>query len=129
MPATAAQLADLLVGAAAPGTAEDAARAARLLVEHLAQTRRLSLLPRVIRAVDLAWRRRFGVSHVRVRSAFPLVKEDVARLKEAAPGADFTAAVDASLIGGAVVRLDDRLLDGSISGALARLKEDLVRGT
>lgn len=122
MRATAKQLASALVDATQGASEAQTQQAAASLVEHLRTERRVHLVPRVIRALDAVWRERFGASRVRVSSAHPLPKAEVAKLMALAPGADFEATVNPALIGGAIVRLDDRLMDGSTAGTLKRLE-------
>ncbi len=73
-------------------------------------------------AIDAAWARRYGASQVTVVSAHTLTSTARTTLEAAAPGATLTEVVDERLIGGAVVRLDNTRIDGSITGALMRLK-------
>lgn len=129
MSVTAKQFAVALVRATEGATKSQVEKAVREVLGRLSPSRRPVLVPHIIRALDAAWRARFGASRVRVTSARPLPEAEVARLKRLAPGADFERVVDASLIGGAVVRLDDRLIDGSVSGALARLNDSLIHGS
>ena len=41
---------------------------------------------------------------------------------------ELTVQVDPSLLGGVVVRVGDRLIDGSVRGRLERLRNQLVSG-
>lgn len=72
--------------------------------------------------IDKAWARRYGASHVTVVSAHTLTPSARTALEEKAPGATLTEVVDERLIGGAVVRVDNTRIDGSVTGALMRLK-------
>ena len=46
-------------------------------------------------------------------------------LQKIAPGADFIERIDPRIIAGAIVRIDDKKIDGSIAGSLRRLKQSL----
>lgn len=74
-----------------------------------------------------------GIVEVEVRSAVELTDQDLAlfeaRLKAGgASGVRFRRRVDPELIGGLVLRFQDRLFDGSVKTRLQRLRERLARG-
>lgn len=75
--------------------------------------------------INQAWRNKFGASKVTVLSAHELSKEARKHLEDSVKGAELIERVDERLMGGAVIRIDDRRLDGSIIGALQRLKNTL----
>lgn len=71
-----------------------------------------------------------GVVAVEAVTAAPLASDQRAAL-ETALGRAFgrvalSARTDGALLGGLVVRVGDRLWDGSVAGQLARLKDDLL---
>ncbi len=74
------------------------------------------------RAMNYAWAKTYGASNVTVVSAHALSKKVRDAIVEHAHGADVTEMVDDRLIGGAVVRIDNTRIDGSLTGALMRLK-------
>ncbi len=66
-------------------------------------------------------------------SAAPLEPSEVsaltARLEQMTGGrVELDVTVDPSLLGGLVVRVGDRLIDGSVRGRLERLRNQLVSG-
>ncbi len=66
-----------------------------------------------------------------VISALPLTEEEQAVIKKdilAKVGADIevTFKVDPSIMGGVVIRIGDKVLDGSVSGQLQELRESLI---
>ena len=74
------------------------------------------------------------MTHATATSAAPLGADEIraitARLEELTGGKiALETAVDASLLGGVVVRVGDRLLDGSVRGRLERLRGQLAAGT
>ena len=94
---------------------------------------RIDQLPRVaaeFRRLDNA---RQGITLATATSAAPLSPEDVraltARMEQFTGGrVELDLQVDPSLLGGLVVRVGDRLIDGSVRGRLERLRNQLVSG-
>ena len=94
---------------------------------------RIEQLPRVaaeFRRLDNA---RQGITIATATSAAPLTKDEVraltARLEQMTGGrVELDVQVDPSLLGGLVVRVGDRLIDGSVRGRLERLRNQLVSG-
>ena len=77
--------------------------------------------------------RREGISHATVTSAAPLDEAELAALRDRLTGmtggrVEVTFAVDPALLGGVVVRIGDRLIDGSVRGRLERLRNRLAAG-
>jgi F-type H+-transporting ATPase subunit delta len=77
--------------------------------------------------------KRQGVTHATATSATELTKDEVraltARLEETTGGRiALDVEVDPSLLGGLIVRVGDRLIDGSVRGRLERLRNQLVSG-
>jgi F-type H+-transporting ATPase subunit delta len=77
--------------------------------------------------------RRQGITHATVTSAAPLTPDEVraltARLEQSTGGrVALDTEVDESLLGGLVVRIGDRLIDGSVRGRLERLRNQLISG-
>ena len=106
----------------------------RNLVLLLAKRGRLAILPGVAdelaRLVDLE----HGVVVATVTSAQPLEPAELAAIAErvqAPAGArvEVRATVDPELIGGLTVRVGDRLIDASVRGRLARLRDSLIAGS
>ena len=76
---------------------------------------------------------RNGVFHATATSAAPLGPDEVraltARLEQLSGGrVELTTQTDPDLLGGVVVRLGDRLIDGSVRGRLERLRSKLASG-
>ncbi|MBI4598597.1 F0F1 ATP synthase subunit delta [Candidatus Uhrbacteria bacterium] len=99
---------------------------AQAFVAFLAECHQLSQWREVIRRLDAAWKRRHGVSSVEVRSSHPFPQVFRDAITALAPGANVVERTDPGLIGGAVIRIDDRVVDGSVSGYLERLRTKLV---
>jgi F-type H+-transporting ATPase subunit delta len=107
---------------------------ARNLVLLLVRRGRADLLPGVERELRRLRDRQAGIVPATVTSAAPLDDAEVAALRErlgpiAGGTIDMTVTVDPSILGGVVVRLGDRLIDGSVRGRLERLRSRLAAGT
>jgi F-type H+-transporting ATPase subunit delta len=95
---------------------------------------RIEQLPRVaaeFRRLDNA---RQGIVLATATSAAPLSPDEVravtARMEQLTGGrVELSLDVDPALLGGLVVRVGDRLIDGSVRGRLERLRNQLVSGT
>jgi F-type H+-transporting ATPase subunit delta len=103
------------------------------LIVLLLHRGRIELLPRVAlefaRLDDL----HNNVSHATATSAAPMDTDEVraltARLGELTGGrVELATDVDPDILGGVVVRLGDRLIDGSVRGRLERLRSKLASG-
>lgn len=78
------------------------------------------------RSIHQEWKKKYGASKLTIVSAFPLMPKTQKHIEALARGADIVQRVDERLIGGAVIRIDDTRIDGSITGALRRLKTTLA---
>ena len=94
---------------------------------------RIEQLPRVaaeFRRLDNA---RQGITLATATSAAPLSQDEVraltARMEQLTGGrVELDLKTDPDLLGGLVVRIGDRLIDGSVRGRLERLRNQLVSG-
>jgi F-type H+-transporting ATPase subunit delta len=97
-------------------------------IKLVAAKRRLFAIRDMIRDYGLLYDAGRGVAHAEVTSAEPLDDANVAALKEtlrvASGGKDvrLTAKVDASIIGGLVVKLGSRMVDGSLKTKLNAIR-------
>lgn len=94
-------------------------------VSFLAEHNILDQWRDIERAIEQVWKELYGASTIKVLSAHQLTQEAQKALGELAPGAELITSVDERLIGGAVIRIDDTRIDGSITGKLQRLKRTL----
>jgi len=78
------------------------------------------------RELNEAWREKHGASKITIASAHPLTETALAKIEELANGAEIQQVVDERLMGGALVRMDERRIDGTILGMLTRLKQTLL---
>lgn len=120
---TDAHIANVLASQIQKGTGAQQLAEALLVILHERGER--ARVPSIIRALDLAWKNVFGVSMMRVTSAHTLGSELQKAFEQWAKGADLVQEVDPALIGGASVRIDDRIIDASIAGRIQSLKTTL----
>jgi len=105
---------------------------AKKFLQVLAANRRLGLLEDVREQFEELRARELATLDVEVQSAFPLSEEQSRKLAAALErrfekSVKLTNSVDAALIGGAVIRAGDTVIDGSLRGRLERLGETLGR--
>jgi F-type H+-transporting ATPase subunit delta len=94
---------------------------------------RIQELPRLAREFRRLDDERRGITRASVTSALPLVSDEVRALTEQLERStggrvELDLQIDPSLLGGVVVRLGDRLIDGSVRNRLERLRNQLVSG-
>ena len=123
----AAELTDLIAGVA--GDALDAH--GRALLDLLAENGRVGYLPEIAEQFAELVALDQNVADVEVISAVPLDARQTDRLADALRGrlkrdVRLHCRTDAGLIGGAIVRAGDLLIDGSLKGKLARLEIELT---
>ena len=103
------------------------------LIQLLLRRGRIEELGRVAAEFRRLDDRRQGITHATVTSAAPLTPDEVraltARLEQSTGGRIALATeIDESLLGGLIVRVGDRLIDGSVRGRLERLRNQLISG-
>jgi F-type H+-transporting ATPase subunit delta len=124
---TPAQLAELVSGIAGEQLDDDG----RNFVKTLAENRRLGYLPEISRMFDELKDASEGIVDVTVTSAAPLDEQQKRVLSEALTRrlkreVRLHAVTDASLIGGAVLRAGDLVIDGSIRSKLEQIAYELT---
>ena len=103
------------------------------LTRLLLRRGRIEDLPRVAAEFRRLDDDRQGITHATATSATELTAEEIreltARLEQSTGGRiALDVDVDPSLLGGIVVRVGDRLIDGSVRGRLERLRNQLISG-
>ena len=103
------------------------------LIQLLLRRGRIEQLGRVAAEFRRLDDRRQGITHATVTSAASLTSDEVAalqaRLEQSTGGrVALDTQIDESLLGGLVVRIGDRLIDGSVRGRLERLRNQLISG-
>jgi len=124
---TPAQLAELVTGVAGAGLDENS----RNFVSLLAQNRRLGFLPEIAALFEQMKAELENVVDVEVVAASKLSPDQESRYaaalqKKLGRKVRLHTRVDGSLIGGAVLKAGDLVIDGSIKGRLERLAVELT---
>jgi F-type H+-transporting ATPase subunit delta len=102
--------------------------AAKNLVAVLAENKRLMLVPEIAALYEELKAQLQNTVDVVVTSAFELSNEQADKLAQALKAklqcdVRLTSEVDESLIGGAIIRAGDLVIDGSVPGKLSKLAE------
>ena len=102
--------------------------AAKNLVAVLAENKRLPLLPEIAALYEEFKAQLQNTVDVVVTSAFELSSEQAEKLAQALKAklqcdVRMSSEVDESLIGGAIIRAGDLVIDGSVTGKLSKLAE------
>jgi F-type H+-transporting ATPase subunit delta len=124
---TPAELAALVIDIAGPELDEEG----RNFMRTLADNRRLALLPEIATRFDELKSAAEGIIDVTVTSAAPLDDSQQRKLASALErrlgrSVRLQCATDAALIGGAVLRAGDLVIDGSLRGRLERIAYELT---
>ena len=122
---SAAQLVDLIADIAGTSLGKLDTES-RNFLETLAHNRRLGLLPEITEVYETLRAEVENIADVEVVSAFPLEDKQRERLAQALQKRlrceiRLTCAVDPNLIGGAIVRAGDLVIDGSLRARLDQL--------
>jgi len=125
--ATAAQLADLFIQVAGDNMNEKCANFVRIL----AASGRLELLPEIAALFEIQRRDAEGTVEAEMVSAFPATESQQAAViaslrKRLGREVELSCSVDAELLGGAIIRAGDLVIDGSVRGKLQRLGSALA---
>jgi len=125
------ELAELIAGVARDAGAK-VGDAHRNFLALLADNRRLSCLPELAQQFEALRAEVENTLDVEVVSALPLSAEQKATLSAALAKrfkrqVRITETVDPTLVGGAVVRAGDLVIDGSLRGRLARLQQQMAQ--
>ena len=111
---------------------ENLPQAVRNLLAIMSDNGRLSLLPEVSAIFDQLKQAIESTITVHVMSAYPLSDEETQQLSESMQtklnrSITLTSETDPSLLGGALIRADDLVIDGSVRGRLNKLAGTLTQ--
>ena len=92
----------------------------------LAENRRLDLLPEIAALYEIQRREAEGAIKAELVTAFPASTAQQARIVESLRkrlnrDVELSCTTDAALLGGAIIRAGDLVIDGSVRGKLERL--------
>jgi F-type H+-transporting ATPase subunit delta len=119
---TETQLADLIVDICGDRLNAKGANFVRVL----AANRRLELLPEIAALFEIQRQEAEGTIKAELVSAYPATDEQQARIVESlrkrlGKEIELSCSTDAGLLGGAIIRAGDLVIDGSVRGKLERL--------
>lgn len=106
---------------------KDLHQAIQNFVELLARKRLLKKADRIIAEFVTYAKRQEGIQEIEITSARELTEATLNKIKKAfAEKTEATEKVDESLIGGFVVKSENRIFDGSLRTQLYRLRQILI---
>jgi len=116
------QLADLVIAVCGDRLNDKGANYVRIL----AANRRLELLPDIAALFEIQRQEAEGTIRAELVSAYPATAEQQARIIESlrrrlGKDIELNCSTDAGLLGGAIIRAGDLVIDGSVRGKLERL--------
>lgn len=103
----------------------------RNFIRILADADRLNVAPEINELFEAGKARELGLSEVSVTTAYPLSDEQTAVIRDAMSGklgskVEITSRVDQTLIGGAIIRAGDSVIDVSLRGRLNDLSNEFA---
>lgn len=103
----------------------------KVFLDTLSDKNRLKLLPNVFTLFNNYKKDYENKKEVEVVSAFPLAEQDKLNLIKALEARynskiNLKTKEDQTIIGGAIVKIDDTVIDGSVIGKLKQLKEQML---
>ncbi|TAL51280.1 hypothetical protein EPN81_00415 [Patescibacteria group bacterium] len=119
------QLARAFVTSLEEATRPQVEAAAAELITLLAQRNEIHRVKGVIEAIEPVWQEVYGAATVKIETAHPLTAALRKKLEALAPGAEIQEMVRPEIIGGAKLRMDETIIDGSIEGHLSDLNQAL----
>ena len=123
---TETQLADLIIDVCGDRLTDKGANFVRMLADN----RRLELLPDIAALFEIQRQEAEGTIKAELVSAYPATDEQQARIIESlrrrlGKDIELSCSTDAGLLGGAIIRAGDLVIDGSVRGKLQRLGSTL----
>ena len=108
-----------------------ALRAVALFVDLLLRKKRLAELPTIVEEFEALVERKQGIQRAQVVSAVPLTDDERRRVhaeieKLTGKQIRLTADVDGRLMGGALIRIGDRVIDRSVKSLLEAMEQRLL---
>ncbi len=116
------QLARTFVTSLEGATKPQVENVAAELVAMLASRNEVHRVKGMIEAIETVWAQLYGASTVKIQTAYPLTAALRKKLEALAPGAQLKEQVRPEIIGGARLRIDETIIDGSIEGHLESLR-------
>ena len=115
------QLAQTLVETLENASKEDIEQTTTAVIHLLASRNELNRLKGLIEAIEQVWIQKYGAATITVETPYPLSIALRKKLETIAQGVQLKEQVRPELIGGARLRVDETIIDGSIQGHLLQL--------
>ena len=101
------------------------------LLKLLIQNQKIDILPDLLREYQALWEAARGLLPVRLVTAIPLTDPEKTALRETLTrslGKEIRLldVVDPGILGGAILRIGDRMIDGSLRTRIERLRESMI---
>lgn len=97
-------------------------------VKLLARHHKLKQGTRIIADFECYAKKQEGVVPLEIVSARDMADKELKKIAEVfSDNAEVTPATDASLLGGVIVKTDERIFDGSLKTQLQKLKQNLIK--
>lgn len=119
------QLTRAFVAALDGATKVQVENAAAELIAILASRNEVHRVRGVIESIENVWRETYGAATVTIQTAHPLTTAFRKKLEDIAPGVQIKEKVRPEIIGGARLRIDETIIEGSIEGHLLHLNQAL----
>ncbi len=116
------QLAQVIVEASENN---DVSKVSKGIIELLSDQGELHRMVDVISEIENVWKDKYGIGTIIIESAEKISDELRSTLEKISKGAEVQEKINKGLIGGAKLRIDDKVIDGSIQGHLKQLKRTL----
>lgn len=105
---------------------KERASAAHAFIEELQRQHKIVEPTAFMRALEQVWSNVFGPKTASLTTAHRISPELKEKIAKALPSAEVKSVIDPRLMGGATLRLDDRIIDSSVLGTLERMKKALL---
>lgn len=95
------------------------------IIQLLSEHGELYRMQDIISEIENAWRDRYGIGTISIESTEKISDELRKKIYSIAKGAEIHEKINKDLIGGVKLKIDDKVIDGSIQGHLKQLKRTL----
>lgn len=115
------QLAWTIVETLEGASSETLQQTMKTVIDLLVSRNELHRLKGLIEAIEQVWIQKFGAATITIETPYSLSSALRQKLKLLAQGAELKEQIQPELIGGARLRVDETIIDGSIQGHLLQL--------
>ena len=98
------------------------------LITFLAERRELHRVREIVLLIERIWKEKYGAATITIETAYPLTSAMKKKFEHLGEGAEVKEQIDSSVIGGARIRIDDRIIDGTLANSLQQLRHAMLAG-